>query len=124
MEEQLTKEAILAYAALSEKLDDKIDSILSLIHEHELYKSTPRSAPARRLTCECILYFNVEKNVMSVQAYNGWGDTMPICLPLHLAWSDENTIRQWIDDAVKLRDSTWADGKPFDISLFSLSLNS
>lgn len=123
MGKQLTKEAILSYAALSEKLDDKIDGILSIIHKHELYKSTPRSETARRLSCECIQYFNVEKNVMSVQAYNGWGDTMPICLPLHLAWSDENTIRHWIDDAVKLRDHEWAQGKLFNISLFNSSPN-
>ena len=64
MGKQLTKEAILSYAALSEKLDDKIDGILSIIHKHELHKSTPRSETSRRLSCECIQYFNVEKNVM------------------------------------------------------------
>ena len=123
MDKQLTKEAILSYAAFSEKLDDKIDGILSIIHKHELYKSTPRSETARRLSCESIQYFNVEKNVMGIQAYNGWGDTMFIRLPLHLLWSDENTIQQWVDDAVKLRDREWADGKPFDISLFNPTLN-
>lgn len=123
MDKQLTKEAILSYAALSEKLDDKIDGILSIIHKHELYKSTPQSETARRLSCESIQYFNVEKNVMGVQAYNGWGDTRFIRLPLHLLWSDENTIQQWIDDAVQLRDREWADGKPFDISRFNQSLN-
>lgn len=122
MDDQLTKEAILSYAKLSDKIDDKMDEILSLIQKYELYKSTSKSETVRSLRCECILYFNIDTNCIGVQAYTGWGGTMQLSLPLHLLWSDENTIQQWINNAVELRNKKWANGEPFTLYITNPNL--
>lgn len=108
MEEQLTKENVLSYIQLHEKIDEKIDNILYLIYHNDLYKTKPDGKTIYRCPiCQNIISVSEVMDTIDVWADGGGGEIIPFTFPLSLLWSDESVIQKYINHAISLRDEAW-----------------